>query len=104
MPVEVELDLPEVMHLLTEGETVEMEYNHQSPEQLYIMLVVVVVDHITLCLQPEVVQEVKVEVELVEQLDRIAPVYLVLQIPVVGVVVHQPRAEGIQVVELGALV
>ena len=88
MPVEVELDLPEVMHLLTEGETVEMEYNHQSPEQLYIMLVVVVVDHITLCLQPEVVQEVKVEVELVEQLDKIALVSLVLQIPVVVEVEH----------------
>ena len=36
----------------------------------------------------------QVEVELEEQLDRIAPVYLVLLIPVVGVVVHQHLAEG----------
>ena len=77
-----------VMHLLTEGETVEMEYSRQSQEQLHIMLVEVVVDRITLCLQPEVVQEVKVAVELVEQLDKIVLASLVLQILVVAVVVH----------------
>ena len=92
MLVEVELDLPEVMHLLTEGETVEMGYSHQSPEQLHIMLVVAVADHITLYLQLEVVQEVKVVVELVEQLDKIALVSLVLQI-LVAVVVEHPLQE-----------
>ena len=68
------------------------------------MLVVAEEEHITLLHPLEEVLEAKVEVELEEQLDRIAPVYLVLQIPVVGVVVHQHLAEGIQVVELGALV
>ena len=42
-------------------------------------------------------------VELVEQLDRIAPVCQELQILVVAVVVHQPLVEEILVVELGAL-
>ena len=92
MLVVVELVLLGVMHLLTEGETVEMEYSHQSQEQLHIMLVVVVVDHITLYLQLEVVQEVKVVVELVEQLDKIALVSLVLQI-LVAVVVEHPLQE-----------
>ena len=90
MLVVVELVLLGVMHLLTEGETVEMEYSHQSQEQLHIMLVVVVADHITLYLQLEVVQEVKVVVELVEQLDKIALVSLVLQILVAVVVAHPP--------------
>ena len=92
MLVVVELVLLGVMHLLTEGETVEMEYSHQSQEQLHIMLVVVVADHITLYLQLEVVQEVKVVVELVEQLDKIALVSLVLQI-LVAVVVEHPLQE-----------
>ena len=90
--VVVELVLLGVMHFLTEGETVEMEYSHQSQEQLHIMLVVVVADHITLYLQLEVVQEVKVVVELVEQLDKIALVSLVLQI-LVAVVVEHPLQE-----------
>ena len=92
MLVVVELVLLGVMHLLTEGETVEMEYSHQSQEQLNIMLVVVVVDHITLYLQLEVAQEVKVVVELVEQLDKIALVSLVLQI-LVAVAVEHPLQE-----------
>ena len=92
MLVVVELVLLGVMHLLTEGEMVEMEYNHQSQEQLHIMLVVVVADHITLYLQLEVVQEVKVVVELVEQLDKIALVSLVLQI-LVAVEVEHPLQE-----------
>ena len=91
MLVVVELVLLGVMRLLTEGETVEMEYGHQSQEQLHIMLVVAVADHITLYLQLEVVQEVKVVVELVEQLDKIALVSLVLQILVAVVVGHPPQ-------------
>ena len=91
MLVVVELVLLGVMHLLTEGETVEMEYSLQSQEQLHIMLVEVVVDRITLCLQPEVVQEVKVAVELVEQLDKIVLASLVLQILVAVVVGHPPQ-------------
>ena len=94
--VAMERQLEEVM--------VEMGYSLPLQEQQHIMLVVAEEEHITLLHPLEEVLEAKVEVELVEQLDRIAPVYLVLQIPVVGVVVHQPRAEGIQVVELGALV
>ena len=90
-------------HLLEEV-MVETGYSDLLQEQQHIMPVAVEEEHITLLHPLEEEQEVKVEVELVEQLDRIAPVYLVLLIPVVGVVVHQPRAEGIQVVELGALV
>jgi hypothetical protein len=67
------------------------------------MPVVVVVGHIIPLHPPEEVQEAKVEVELKEQLDRIALVFLVLLTPVVVVVVHQPLAEGIQVVDLVAL-
>ena len=94
--VAMEHQLEEVM--------VEMGYSLPLQEQQHSMPVVGVVVHIILLHPLEEVLEAKVEVELEEQLDRIAPVYLVLQIPVVGVVVHQHLAEGIQVVELGALV
>ena len=88
-------------HLLEEV-MAETGYSHLLQGQQHIMLVVAEEEHIILLHPLEEVQEVKVEVEPAEQLDRIAPVYLVLQIPVVGVVVHQPLAEGIQVVELEA--
>ena len=82
---------------------VEMGYSLPLQEQQHIMPVVGVVVHITLLHPPEEVPEAKVEVELEEQLDRIAPAYLVLLILVVVGVAHQHLAEGIQVVELGAL-
>ena len=82
---------------------VETGYSLLLQEQQRIMPVVGVVVHIIPLHPPVEEQEAKVEVELVEQLDRIAPVYLVLLILVVGVGVHQPLVEGIQVVELGAL-
>ena len=93
--VAMERQLEEVM--------VEMGYSHLLQEQQHIMPVAVEEEHIIPLHPPVEEQEAKVEVELVEQLDRIAPVYLVLLILVVGVVVHQPLVEGIQVVELGAL-
>tara|TARA_B100000886_G_C20216574_1_gene404646 strand:- start:185 stop:499 length:315 start_codon:yes stop_codon:yes gene_type:complete len=101
---EVAQELLVAMEHLLEEVMVEMGCSRLLQEQQHIMPVVVVEEHIIPLHPLEEEQEAKVEVELEEQLDRIAPVYLVLQIPVVGVVVHQPLAEGIQVVELGALV
>ena len=89
MLVVVELVLLGVMHLLTEGETVEMEYSHQSQEQLHIMLVVVVADHITLYLQLEVVQEVKVAAEMVDIIQTQVKLVLLTEVAVAVVLVEE---------------
>ena len=66
------LELLVVMEHLLEEEMVGMEYSHLLQEQQHIMPVAVEEERIILLHPLEEVQEAKVEVELEEQLDRIA--------------------------------
>ena len=100
---EVAQELLVAMEHLLEEVMVETGYSHLLQEQQHIMPVAVEEERIILLHPLEEVQEAKVEVELEEQLDRIALVFLVLLTPVVVVVVHLPLAEGIQVEVLVAL-